>query len=78
MVPSRAAASRRGVGLERDLTGWKQPGKKASRRIARRAKAARVAPRPVDLLRPIVRCPTIKYNRKLRSGRGFSLAELKV
>ncbi|KAK4449635.1 60S ribosomal protein L13 [Podospora aff. communis PSN243] len=55
-----------------------QPGKKASRRIARRAKAAAVAPRPVDKLRPIVRCPTIKYNRRTRLGRGFSLAELKA
>lgn len=49
-----------------------------SRRNARHAKAAAVAPRPVDRLRPVVRCPTIKYNRRARSGRGFSLAELKV
>jgi len=55
-----------------------QPGKKVTRRIARRAKAAAVAPRPVDKLRPIVRCPTIKYNRRTRLGRGFSLAELKA
>lgn len=25
-----------------------------------------------------MRCPTIKYNRKVRAGRGFTLAELKV
>ena len=38
-----------------------------------------MAPRPVDgLLRPAVRCPTIKYNTKLRAGRGFTLEELKV
>ncbi|KAK0743020.1 ribosomal protein L13e-domain-containing protein [Schizothecium vesticola] len=55
-----------------------QAGKKASRRVARRAKAAAVAPRPVDKLRPVVRCPTIKYNRRTRLGRGFSLAELKA
>ncbi|KAK3942672.1 60S ribosomal protein L13 [Diplogelasinospora grovesii] len=55
-----------------------QPGKKASRRVARRAKAAAVAPRPVDKLRPVVQCPTIKYNRRSRLGRGFSLAELKA
>ncbi|KAK4643213.1 60S ribosomal protein L13 [Podospora pseudopauciseta] len=55
-----------------------QPGKKVTRRLARRAKAAAVAPRPVDKLRPIVRCPTIKYNRRTRLGRGFSLAELKA
>ncbi|KAJ4378135.1 60S ribosomal protein L13 [Neocucurbitaria cava] len=55
-----------------------QPGKKKSRRNARVAKAAKVAPRPVDLLRPVVRCPTIKYNRRVRPGRGFSLVELKA
>jgi large subunit ribosomal protein L13e len=55
-----------------------QPGAKSRRRDARRAKAAAVAPRPVDKLRPIVRCPTIKHNRRVRAGRGFTLAELKV
>jgi len=55
-----------------------QAGKKASRRTARQVKAAALAPRPVDKLRPIVRCPTIKYNRKVRAGRGFTFAELKV
>ncbi|OAA67334.1 60S ribosomal protein l13 [Niveomyces insectorum RCEF 264] len=58
-------------------THFDQPGKKHSRRVARQTKAAAVAPRPVDRLRPIVRCPTIKYNRKVRAGRGFTLAELK-
>ncbi|VEU20889.1 DEKNAAC101809 [Brettanomyces naardenensis] len=55
-----------------------QAGKKVSRRHARVVKAAAVAPKPVDLLRPVVRCPTLKYNRKVRAGRGFSLAELKA
>ncbi|GME74890.1 unnamed protein product [Ambrosiozyma monospora] len=55
-----------------------QAGKKVSRRQARAKKAAQVAPKPVDSLRPIVRCPTIKYNRKVRAGKGFSLAELKA
>ncbi|KAL1988526.1 hypothetical protein VTN96DRAFT_8921 [Rasamsonia emersonii] len=54
-----------------------QPGRKHRRRQARLEKAAAVAPRPVDKLRPIVRCPTIKYNRKVRAGRGFTLQELK-
>ncbi|KAJ9194359.1 hypothetical protein DTO166G4_1575 [Paecilomyces variotii] len=54
-----------------------QPGRKHRRRQARLAKAAAVAPRPVDKLRPVVRCPTIKYNRRVRAGRGFTLAELK-
>ncbi|KAF2761237.1 60S ribosomal protein L13 [Pseudovirgaria hyperparasitica] len=55
-----------------------QPAGKHRRRQARQAKAAQLAPRPVDKLRPVVRCPTIKYNRRVRAGRGFSLAELKA
>lgn len=55
-----------------------QATQKIRRRSARAAKAAAVAPRPVDKLRPVVRCPTIKYNRRLRAGRGFTLAELKA
>ncbi|ORX99553.1 ribosomal protein L13e [Clohesyomyces aquaticus] len=55
-----------------------QPGRKSRRRNARVAKAAKLAPRPVDRLRPVVRCPSIKYNRRVRPGRGFSLAELKT
>ncbi|KAI9799588.1 MAG: 60S ribosomal protein L13 [Piccolia ochrophora] len=54
-----------------------QPGRKLRRRQARQAKIAKVAPRPVDKLRPVVRCPTIKYNRRVRAGRGFTFAELK-
>ncbi|KAI9022833.1 ribosomal protein L13e [Phycomyces nitens] len=59
-------------------TWFDQAGRKKSRRVARVQKAARIAPRPVDgLLRPAVRCPTLRYNMKLRSGRGFTLEELK-
>ncbi|KAI1405090.1 60S ribosomal protein L13 [Hypoxylon fuscum] len=58
-------------------THFDQPTKKIRRRSLRRAKAATVAPRPVDKLRPVVRCPTIKYNRRVRAGRGFTLTELK-
>jgi len=55
-----------------------QPAKKLKRRLARKAKAQAIAPRPVaGLLRPAVRCPTRQYNTKVRAGRGFSLAELK-
>ncbi|KAL1918014.1 60S ribosomal protein eL13 [Calcarisporiella thermophila] len=60
-------------------TWFDQPGRKKRRRIARINKAARIAPRPVDgLLRPAVRCPTVRYNTKLRAGRGFTLEELKA
>merc|ERR1739841_439608 len=54
-----------------------QPARKERRRKARGLKAAKVAPRPVKSLRPIVRCPTFKYNIKDRIGRGFTLEELK-
>lgn len=63
---------------ERVKVHFDQAGKKASRRQSRLAKAAKVAPKPVDALRPIVRCPTIKYNRRVRAGRGFTLAEVKA
>jgi large subunit ribosomal protein L13e len=58
-------------------THFDQPGRKHRRRDARLTKIAAVAPRPIDILRPIVRCPSIKYNRRVRAGRGFTLEELK-
>ncbi len=45
---------------------------------ARQAKAAAVFPRPLERLRPVVRCTTRRYNGKLRYGRGFTLQELKA
>uniref|UniRef100_A0A1B6GT73 60S ribosomal protein L13 n=1 Tax=Cuerna arida TaxID=1464854 RepID=A0A1B6GT73_9HEMI len=59
-------------------TWFDQPLKKAARQRKRAEKAARVAPRPTELLRPIVHCPGIRYNMKVRQGRGFSLQELRV
>lgn len=55
-----------------------QPGAKKSRRNARAAKAAALGMRPLHPLRPAVRCPTLKYNMKLRQGRGFTPEELKL
>lgn len=55
-----------------------QAGRKKSRRSARVEKAKRLAPRPVDKLRPAVHCQTIKYNTRVRAGRGFTLEEIKV
>merc|ERR1711922_69951 len=46
--------------------------------MGRIAKAARVAPRPLGKLRPVVHCPTYKYNVKARAGKGFTLEELKA
>ena len=60
-------------------TWFNQPAKKQARRMHRKQVAAAIAPRPAaGLLRPIVRCPTQKYNMKTRLGRGFTFAELKV
>ncbi|KAL1495294.1 hypothetical protein AB1Y20_017154 [Prymnesium parvum] len=59
-------------------TWFNQAARKHRRRAARQAKAAAIAPRPTaGLLRPAVHPPTIKYNYKLRAGRGFTFAELK-
>merc|ERR1719289_524222 len=53
--------------------------RKARRRKNRIKKALKVAPRPASgPLRPVVHCPTFKYHTKVRSGRGFSLEELKA
>jgi len=58
-------------------TWFDQPAQKSRRRDAREARAKRIAPRPVEQLRPAVRGQTVKYNRRLRAGRGFSFAELR-
>jgi large subunit ribosomal protein L13e len=58
-------------------TWFDQPGSKVRRRQARKAKAASLGVRPLTLLRPAVRAQTVRYNRKIREGRGFTLAELK-
>ena len=55
-----------------------QAGKKKSRRLARAARAAAIAPRPLKLLRPAVHCPTQRYSAKVRLGKGFTLEELKA
>ena len=67
-------------GKNRDyIKPWlNQAGRKKSRRVARQKKAAAIFPRPVaGLLRPLVHCPTQRYNMKIRLGRGFTLEELR-
>ena len=60
-------------------TWFNQRVRKIRRRKARQAKARRIAPRPASgPIRPIVRCPTVRYHTKVRAGRGFSLEELRV
>nr|CAD28610.1 60S ribosomal protein L13 [Polytomella sp. Pringsheim 198.80] len=59
-------------------TWFNQAARKLRRRSARAEKAKKVFPRPVaGSLKPIVHGQTVKYNSKLRLGRGFTLAELK-
>jgi large subunit ribosomal protein L13e len=64
---------------ERRVRTWfDQPAQKKARATKRKAKAAAISPRPVDgPLKPVVRCPTKRYNGKIKFGRGFTLEELK-
>merc|ERR1711862_496183 len=57
-------------------TWFNQPGRKQTRRRKRNEKAAAIFPRLLQKLRPVVHCPTVRYNAKERLGRGFTLAEL--
>ena len=60
-------------------TWFDQAPRKKQRRLARAKKAAAISPRPAaGPLRPVVHCPTQRYNMKVRAGRGFSLEELKA
>lgn len=63
---------------EKVKTFFNQPGKKLRRRKIRAAKAKNLGPNPTHLLRPGVRGQTRRYNNKLKLGRGFTLAELKL
>ncbi|KAH9726089.1 60S ribosomal protein L13-1 [Citrus sinensis] len=59
-------------------TWFNQPARKNRRRVARQKKAVKIFPRPTaGPLRPVVHGQTLKYNMKLRAGRGFTLEELK-
>ena len=58
--------------------GLNQATRKKARRVKRAAKAARIAPAPMERLRPVVHCPTQKYSAKIRLGKGFTLEELKA
>lgn len=60
-------------------TWFNQPARKTRRRIVRQKKAVKIFPRPTaGPLRPVVHGQTLKYNMKVRAGRGFSLEELKA
>ncbi|XP_057518877.1 60S ribosomal protein L13-1-like [Amaranthus tricolor] len=58
-------------------TWFNQPARKTRRRLARQKKAVKIFPRPTaGPLRPVVHGQTLKYNMKVRAGRGFSFEEL--
>jgi large subunit ribosomal protein L13e len=59
-------------------TWFNQAGRKKTRRTARVAKAKKAFPRPTQLLKPLVHPATVRYNFKLREGRGFTFDELKA
>jgi large subunit ribosomal protein L13e len=60
-------------------TYFDDPARKIRRQKARQLRAKKIAPRPVEgPLRPLVHCPTVRYNRRLRLGRGFTPEELKT
>jgi large subunit ribosomal protein L13e len=60
-------------------TWFNQPARKKRRRTVRQKKAVAVFPRPTaGPLRPVVHSQTLKYNSKIRAGRGFTLEELKA
>jgi len=55
-----------------------QPKRAQRRRRLRLLKAKKVYPRPLRTLRPIVSCPTVRYNYKKRLGRGFTPEEIRA
>lgn len=59
-------------------TWFDQPARKKRRNQKRVEKAKRIAPRPLKKLRPVVRCPTARFNMRQRLGRGFTIEELKA
>lgn len=59
-------------------TWFNQPARKIRRRQARVLKAQKLFPRPVDALRPVVTCCSLRYNLNRRAGKGFTPAELQA
>jgi len=55
-----------------------QPKKAQSRRRLRVQKAKKAFPRPLKQLKPVVACPTVRYNMRKRLGRGFTVEEIRA
>jgi large subunit ribosomal protein L13e len=64
--------------VDRVKTKFDQPMKAKKRRETRLKKASKVFPRPLNTLKPLIRISSAKSNNRLRYGRGFTAAELKV
>ena len=62
---------------QKNHTHHDQPAAKLRRYRRRQDKAAKMFPRPIQKLRPVVASQTRRYAGKVRYGRGFSLLELK-
>ena len=58
---------------KRVRTWFNQAARKRRRLDSRKEKKSTLFPRPLEKLRPLVRCQTVRYNRKIRQGRGFTL-----
>lgn len=56
---------------------FSQPFRKERRHKKRIERNRKQAPRPIGPLRPIVHCPSFRYNKKIRPGRGFTLDEIR-
>ncbi|KCZ75165.1 hypothetical protein H311_03861 [Anncaliia algerae PRA109] len=59
-------------------TWFNQPARKAARKENRKIKGKKLYPMPINKLRPIVRCQTIRHNTRERLGRGFTPEECKA
>jgi large subunit ribosomal protein L13e len=57
-------------------TWFQQPIQQRIRKQKRQERAEKLFPNPIEKLRPVIRCPGLRYNGKERFGRGFSLVEL--
>jgi large subunit ribosomal protein L13e len=63
---------------KRFRTWFEQPARALRRRNNRLAKAESNGPMPINKLRPVVRCTTIRYNRNERLGKGFTAEEVQA
>lgn len=55
-----------------------QPKKAQTRRRLRIQKAKKAFPRPLKQLKPVVACPTVRYNMRKRLGAGFTIEEIRA